>query len=528
MAILTRSTTESTSRTQTETFTIPGLTKLNGVTVNTGNIEIVDVDGDKVTISVFGGSYTRRVQTGGSPSDSKHVTGQTSANYNSGGYSGTLTRYVYSGSYTPADSKSVNPEYSGSLSAYNQAIGEGATTQQALTAAGLPIAKNYNSGGYTGQITRQSGTARFSGSTVYVSYSGTVTRPESDTRVYRYQGTVTKPDTRTYQNYYQYDVTFNYGTNSAPTITLNTLNDQTFYENDVLKIDGSAKDTDINDVVNVYYRINGGTSRAIATGISTGAEIPFNEQLTFKGGILYKDDTAITTALAEGVAHKLEVWAQDNQGGKSDVIERTFYVVPNRPPSLTIDPFNSLSDLINADKITLTGSTFDPDGNDMVVSYKLNGGLNTEVYRGKDGDWSFDLLLKYLKDGENTIVIETVDSYHFKTSLTRKINKTANSTPLTQSVQRYTIVPPAGSAQGVLLWIERDENQEVQVEISMTNENEQEVFKSMELDSSGPLNMGTTEDFFKFRADEPAENIAIKITWTGDKPIYSVSGALTQ
>ena len=81
--------------------------------------------------------------------------------------------------------------------------------------------------------------------------------------------------------------------NTVPTHTLNTPNNQTLYENDTFKIDGSAKDPDVGDILNVYYRINGGTSRAIATGISTGAAILFNEQLTFKGGVLYKGATGI-------------------------------------------------------------------------------------------------------------------------------------------------------------------------------------------------------------------------------------------
>lgn len=315
--------------------------------------------------------------------------------------------------------------------------------------------------------------------------------------------------------------------NAEPTLTLNTPNNITLYENDTFKIDGTALETDIGDIVNVYYRIDGGTSRAVATGISTGASIPFNEQLTFKGGILYKGNTAITSALAEGAAHKLEVWAQDNQDGISDVIERTFYVVPNRAPSLTVDSFDDLSDLINADTITFTGSTHDPDGNDMVVSYKLNSGLNTEIYRGKDGDWSFDLLLRDLKDGENTIVVETVDAYHYKTSKTIKLNKQSNSTPVNKSVQRYKVIPPSGSAQGVLLWVQRHPLQDVTAEISMTSGSEQEQFVSLSPENSAPVG-GDIEDYFKHRAETPAENIVLKLSWTGDKPITMISGALLQ
>ncbi|MEK5070492.1 hypothetical protein [Sporosarcina sp. FSL K6-1508] len=315
--------------------------------------------------------------------------------------------------------------------------------------------------------------------------------------------------------------------NAAPTIVLSTPNNVTLYENDTFKIDGSALDSDIGDIVNVYFRINGGTTRAIATGISSGAILPYNEQLTFKGGLLYKGATAVTGTLTEGTAHRLEVWSEDNKGGKSTVAERTFYVVPNRAPSLTIDPFESLSDLINVDKVTFSGDSFDLDGNDVVVRYRINTGINTEIHNGPPGRWSFDFPLSKLKDGENTIVIEVTDPYDFKFSKTIKLNKTANLTPLEHSVQRYTIVPPSGSAQGVLLWIQRDADQEVLAEISMTTGTEQEQFVPLEFMNSGPTGE-SVEDYYRYKADAPAEHIALKISWTGDKPITMISGALLQ
>ncbi|WP_153732520.1 hypothetical protein [Sporosarcina obsidiansis] len=440
-----------------------------------------------------------------------------------------MTRTIQTGgSYTPADSKTAT----GSRTYEDTGKKDVGDSSVVSLGGSFPGSISYNSGGYSGTLYPTSGSS--CGSWVHSSgiyyyrnctknYSGTVTKPASDTRTYAY--------------YYQYNVTFNYETNVAPTISVNTPNNATLYENDTFLVDGSAKDTDAGNVVIVRYQINNGTAVAIETKVSDGTtSIPFSRQFTFKGGKLHYNGSAITEALDEGTAHTLKVWAEDDQGGKSEVIERTFYVVPNRPPKLTINPFETLSDLINADKVTFTGSTSDPDGNDIIVSYKLNGGLATEVYRGKDGDWSFDLLLSALKDGENTIVVETVDSYNFKTSLTRKLNKQANLTPLANSVQRYTIVPPAGSAQGVLMWLERDESQYVKAEISMTNGTEPENFVPMIWNDEdikddpqpGPISPGVVEDFLKFRADSPAEKIAIKLSWTGDKPIFKVSGALLQ
>ena len=58
--------------------------------------------GTKVYTDVegFEGVLTK-VLTGGSAYDSQYVTNQTSPTYSVGGYSGSLTSYVHSGSYTP-------------------------------------------------------------------------------------------------------------------------------------------------------------------------------------------------------------------------------------------------------------------------------------------------------------------------------------------------------------------------------------------------------------------------------------------
>jgi len=317
-----------------------------------------------------------------------------------------------------------------------------------------------------------------------------------------------------------------YTTNNAPTLTFNTGNNATLYESDTFKIEGSAVDSDVGDIVNVYYRINGGTSRAIVTGISTGASIPFNEQLTFKAGKLHKDETAITDALAEGPAHRLEVWSEDNKGGKSTVVERTFYVVPNRAPALTVNPFDAQSGMINNDTINLSGTSSDPDGNNVTVKYRVNEQAAVQIHSGVAGPWAFDVSLKSLKDGENIIVVEVTDTYNFKSSRTIKLNKTANLTPLEHSTQRYKIVPPSGSAQGVLLWIQRNVNQAIEAEISMTTGSEQEQFAPMELKNSAPIDSGTIEDDFRYQANELKENIVLKLTWSGDKPILLISGVL--
>ena len=314
--------------------------------------------------------------------------------------------------------------------------------------------------------------------------------------------------------------------NSAPNVALNTANNLTLYENDTFTINGTATDPDVGNVVNVKYQINSEAIRAIAVNISTGAAMPYNKQLTFKGGQLFDGATVVTSALNAGVAHSLKVWAEDDQGGKSAEQIRTFYVVPNRPPALTVDPFGEQAGMINNDTITLSGASSDPDGNDVVVAYKLNSNAAVQIHSGPVGPWTFDLQLKNLKDGENIIVVEVTDTYGFKSSKTIKLNKTANLTSLSQSTQRYEIMPPSGSAQGVLLWIQRDKDQEMTAEISMTTGSEQEQFIPMELKNSAPIDSATIEDDFRYQADAAKENIVLKLTWSGDKPITLISGVL--
>ncbi|MED4399761.1 hypothetical protein [Metabacillus fastidiosus] len=316
--------------------------------------------------------------------------------------------------------------------------------------------------------------------------------------------------------------------NSEPTVVLNTLNSLTLYENDTFTIEGSASDMDNGNILNVKYQLNSGTIRALATAISNGSTpITFNKQLTCKAGKLFDGETPLTDALVEGTAHTLKVWAEDDQGGKSTEQIRTFYVVPNRAPLLTVDPFTPQSDMINNDTITISGTSSDPDGNDVTVNYKLNNRLTTEILRGVAGPWSFNLKLKDLIDGENMIVVEVIDSYNFKVSKTIKLNKTANLTPLTQSKQRYKITPPTGSAQGVLLWIQREEGSTVSTKISMTTGSEQEQFVPMTLSNSAPVGPGIVEDEFTYQATGVKDNIYVELTLSGTDAVTLVSGVLS-
>ncbi|NYV68949.1 hypothetical protein HYI36_27180 [Bacillus sp. Gen3] len=399
-------------------------------------------------------------------------------------------------------------------------IAHGASTDPDGNAITYETEASYNGGAFTNIRTGSS-----------TSFDYTISSDKAKTSV---QFRVRAKDSAGAYSGYQTSSVYTIVHNSNPTLTLSSPTDNvTLYETDTLNIEGYAADVDNGNIVNARYQLNGGTIRALATGISTGSNtIPFNKQLTFRGGKLYDGDTAVTDELAEGVAHQLKVWSEDDQGGKSPEQLRNFYVVPNRPPALTIDPFATKSDLINADKVTISGTASDPDGNTVVVSYKLNKGLSTEVYRGKDGAWSFDLSLKDLVAGENTVAIEVVDSYNSKTSKTLKLNKNRVATPLLTSEVRYKIDPPSGTAKGVLLWVQRDVGLTVTADISMGLKNEQETYEAMTLTNTAPVSAGVVEDEFVFEASAEKDNIMLKLTLSRESAdvndaITLISGVLS-
>ncbi|MEX3625822.1 hypothetical protein [Viridibacillus arvi] len=362
---------------------------------------------------------------------------------------------------------------------------------------------------------------------VPLSYTNALTRPlttTTDKTLTTLQIRVRAKNTSGVYSDYIYSDVFVVEHNVAPTLTLDTESNKTLYENDTFLIDGSALDKDNGNIVNVKYQLNGGQARAITTEISNGTKpIAFSKQLTFKDGKLYDGDTAITDKLVDGVSHTLKVFAEDDQGGKSAEQTRSFFVVPNRAPAITINPIEKPTGVIDSDKFPVSGTCSDPDGNDVIVSYKINTSLATEVYRGKGGDWTFDVALSSLNIGENIIIVEVTDSHNFKTSKTIKLNKAVKSTPILNSVVRYKIKPPTGSAKGVLLCVQKDKDLNVSAEISMTETGVQEHFVEMPLKSSTPPDSLIAEDVFAFEATEAKDNIHIKLNLSRESDAVDTS-----
>ncbi|MCH7321796.1 hypothetical protein LZ480_07800 [Solibacillus sp. MA9] len=330
---------------------------------------------------------------------------------------------------------------------------------------------------------------------------------------------------------YRNSTIFNVEHNSIPTVSLTAPSDnQTLYENDTLNIAGNAHDADPDQSVTAYYQINNEQRKVLATNLSQ-TQIALSKQLTFKGGKLYDGETVITGDLADGVAHTLKVWAEDSEKATSAIIERAFYVVPNRAPLLTVDAVVP-SGVVDMDKFTINGNASDQDANSNVtVTRRINAGNSVEIYNGPGGAWEFEVSLAQLVVGQNTIIIEVVDNYGAKTSKTIKLNKNEIKTPILQSVARYKIEPPKGSAKGVLLWIQRDEGLQISAELSMTLKGEQELYVPLSANSTDPVYEGVVEDEFYHETLEPKDNIILKLTTTRantniDNKIYLIMGVL--
>ena len=303
--------------------------------------------------------------------------------------------------------------------------------------------------------------------------------------------------------------------NKVPTVTISTENNLTLYEADTITVAGTATDTDNGNVITVKYKIAESVEKALTAAVSDGSNaIPFNKQLVFKGGKIYDGETAITDVLTDGNAYTLSVWAEDNQGGKSTIQSRSFHVVPNRAPVLTVNEVDISACIIDSDKFVVNGTCEDADGNDMKVGYRINGGNFVQAYDGSDGNWEFELELGQLKSGENTIAIEAIDSYDFKTSQTLTLNKNTVSTQVLKGTARYTIVPPSGSAKGILLWVQHSADLTIDdCYLSLTDEAEAENFVKMTHTTTAnmPNSTDILESEFVLETQVPKEKLRLKV-----------------
>lgn len=235
---------DSSSQAQSKVVTIPNLKTVDGLTVNTGSVNHTK-SGNDVTINVSGGASVRSTSstpsTNGTGSQTSGVNSfPATIQYNDGTYSGPIGKnglsYVISGSYTPSDTKPVSDSRAGT-GTWRWSHDGDAWRSDGMVSHNLPGSISYSSGGYVNSSLPRTGIsggppsepAPFTGSmgqtktanaSISGTYSGTATRPESDTRTWKqdYSGTVYGTTTTTY--YYSYIVTLTY----TDTVRLGTVN----------------------------------------------------------------------------------------------------------------------------------------------------------------------------------------------------------------------------------------------------------------------------------------------------------------
>jgi hypothetical protein len=205
-----------------------------------------------------------------------------------------------------------------------------------------------------------------------------------------------------------------YPANNPPTLTLTSpSNNQTLSEGNALPIQGTAGDTDNGNVVTVKFKINGGTARAIASGVSDGSSpISFSKALNYSNKRLWDGSTDVAGVdLAEGVDHTLTVWAEDDQGGKSAEITRKFRVIWNRPPVISGANEDLGTIMVPPSKAyTVT----EPEGNPFTITEKINGNVirSFEGVAGREETVTIphDLWIRLDLDTPHSLTVEATDS----------------------------------------------------------------------------------------------------------------------
>ena len=94
-----------------------------------------------------------------------------------------------------------------------------------------------------------------------------------------------------------------------PTIEVTSPVTGTYGEN--ISLQGSVNDADTGDIITTKYNIDGGQTQNVGTTTSTGVKKAFNTT------------TIDISGLSKGT-HTLNVWAEDNKGGMSNVIKVSF------------------------------------------------------------------------------------------------------------------------------------------------------------------------------------------------------------
>ncbi len=138
--------------------------------------------------------------------------------------------------------------------------------------------------------------------------------------------------------------------NTPPSFTLSSpAANQSYYKGQTLQIAGTAKDTDIGDLLTVKWSINGGAENVLSTLTANGSNQQFSSNYT------------LPSTLTDGT-HSLQVWVMDDKGGVSTANTVNFtiksFVVPGQP-------------VISSTSNSGFTVTWDKKENESAVTYEL-------------------------------------------------------------------------------------------------------------------------------------------------------------
>jgi len=315
--------------------------------------------------------------------------------------------------------------------------------------------------------------------------------------------------------------------NNRPTITLNVKDNETYYEGSTLNISGTAEDKDIGDAVIVNYKIADSRERVIATVVSDAKPFDYGKVLTFTKSRFYDGNTAVTDTLVEGQTYTLEVWAQDNKNVLSPVQTRKFKVVPNRAPLIEVTKTPTLEGGSLTQDLTIEGKVNDPDGDDVRLTYRLNGGKETPI-NVSDDTFHIDFKLGSLRVGRNTFLIIARDEYDAMT--TREVEVTINAVESDvahiKSKLYYKVDTAGVETDGILMWLRRPlgDDTDYKASLSIGDPASAESYKPMNKTTS--IVQGHNRDEFTGTSTKGSD-VRIKLEFDGSEaPVEMIQGVI--
>lgn len=296
--------------------------------------------------------------------------------------------------------------------------------------------------------------------------------------------------------------------NTVPNIRL-AIKSSELFEGSQVDIKGTASDIDSGDVVTVKYKVNNSSIRNIKAYVSQGTEEAFSKVLTYKNGSLYDGSTLVIANLIDG-NHTITVWAEDNNGGKSEEHKITIITKRNRPPELIITDYpQDLQGLITTDKLTVTGTATDPDDvAKLIITAQVNND-KPQTIPIEDGEWSFSFAVKQLNEGGNTLTFKVADQYGATSTKQIKLTNSVHASPAPVSITRYQLHPPEPITD-IILWIKHKADDDIQVYASFVDEGQADNFVLLEK-TAGMSPTGAVESEFIYHSDVPSKKPKIKL-----------------